>query len=592
MKNITNYNYTKTKKNLGFTLVELIVTLTIIMILWVITFISMQGYNKSARDSARISDISVIKTSLEIFHVNSWKFPEPTSWFNIYYSWSIVWNQWIIWKQTITNLTNLDKIPTDPLTNNEYTYSVTKNKQEYELAWLSEWTEIVSKTNIINNTFAWDTIATAMVEWNYNWVLFKTETWSNCEILSIPSIISSQDSSTQELITILSEQSLVFNWFNNLPPVYKNSKYKTDGWFLFESKKLIVYSDNQNCIPLTSPENDSARIKLIQNLQTAYSWTIIAENSHIKKYIQVNISDSKAITELSKSVVNNSLWWKLYSNSKTLTCLEWTHSEDWITCIDNEWTCEIENWIWRNLWNWTEWDCSVNTCDSNFYNPWNNTCIEVWIWFYSNNNWTREECTNYPDTLSRDYTYTSNWNWTNNCSATYQPLCWIDLYESWDWNCIDVWTGYYSPINNNSIISCTNKPSNSTYTWDWNWTNNCSFTCNPWYSLVSWVCQLPMLYWNNHTEEQCWVIWWSVQVITGWKLCRISSSSTTCPSWWSHYSSRTITSSKTCTRSRMNDTSCTTWSHSWSNKDLETCSYIYHWRSTTCYGNYTQIWCF
>jgi len=63
-------------KNLNykwFTLVELIVVITILAILWTIAFISLQWYSKSARDSKRISDIQNIKKYLELFALNTWK---------------------------------------------------------------------------------------------------------------------------------------------------------------------------------------------------------------------------------------------------------------------------------------------------------------------------------------------------------------------------------------------------------------------------------------------------------------------------------------------------------------------------------------
>ena len=41
----------------AFTLVELIVVITILAILWTIAFISLQWYSKDARDSTRITDI-------------------------------------------------------------------------------------------------------------------------------------------------------------------------------------------------------------------------------------------------------------------------------------------------------------------------------------------------------------------------------------------------------------------------------------------------------------------------------------------------------------------------------------------------------
>ena len=50
----------------GFTLVELIVVITILAILWTIAFISLQWYAKDARDSVRIQDVANIKKSLEL----------------------------------------------------------------------------------------------------------------------------------------------------------------------------------------------------------------------------------------------------------------------------------------------------------------------------------------------------------------------------------------------------------------------------------------------------------------------------------------------------------------------------------------------
>ena len=78
----------------AFTLVELIVTITILSILSTIAFISMQSYSESARDPVRLTDISNINSWLELFNIDSWKYPRPTLWINITYTWSIAWVQW------------------------------------------------------------------------------------------------------------------------------------------------------------------------------------------------------------------------------------------------------------------------------------------------------------------------------------------------------------------------------------------------------------------------------------------------------------------------------------------------------------------
>ena len=60
-----------------FTLVELIVVITILAILWTIAFISIQWYTKNARDSRRVSDINNIQKSLELFTLQTEKYPLP-----------------------------------------------------------------------------------------------------------------------------------------------------------------------------------------------------------------------------------------------------------------------------------------------------------------------------------------------------------------------------------------------------------------------------------------------------------------------------------------------------------------------------------
>ena len=134
----------QTRQKQGFTLVELIVVITILAILWTIAFIALQWYSKTARDSARISDMSRIKTSLELFMVEWGKYPEPTWIVPVTYSGTLTaWHQGTFWEQTFRNVMRLDKVPVDPVTEVEYTYSVTNNRKEYQLAWILETQDLV-----------------------------------------------------------------------------------------------------------------------------------------------------------------------------------------------------------------------------------------------------------------------------------------------------------------------------------------------------------------------------------------------------------------------------------------------------------------
>jgi prepilin-type N-terminal cleavage/methylation domain-containing protein len=67
------------KRVFGFTLVELIVVITILAILGTIAFISLSGYSKNARDSDRVADINSISKSLELYITKAGTYPVPTN---------------------------------------------------------------------------------------------------------------------------------------------------------------------------------------------------------------------------------------------------------------------------------------------------------------------------------------------------------------------------------------------------------------------------------------------------------------------------------------------------------------------------------
>jgi hypothetical protein len=131
-------------------------------------------------------------------------------------------------------------------------------------------------------------------------------------------------------------------------------------------------------------------------------------------------------------------------------------------------------------------------------------CIEVWIWYYSPE-WTKEkiECPAWsyceewettPKSCSVN-TYSEAWAWictscpTNSTTngftgqTSLSACLWIaGYYNCEDGTCNAVETWYYSPANSNVRTACTNKPSNSSYTWNWWWSNSCSWSCDDWYS--------------------------------------------------------------------------------------------------------------
>jgi len=195
--------------------------------------------------------------------------------------------------------------------------------------------------------------------------------------------------------------------------------------------------------------------------------------------------------------------------------LDLTNNNEIIVCTNQEDT-ESRDYTYLSSWNGSNTCLSTYTakCGIDEYedSSTENTCIAVSIWEYSpaNNN-DAETCTNNEDTTSRNYTYTSDGNGTNSCSATYTDKCWVDLYETVNGTCAAVWNWSYSLASNNDRIACTNNEDttsrNYTYTSDGNGWNNCSatYTDKCWvdeYETENWTCSAVGYWyysaiWNN-----------------------------------------------------------------------------------------------
>ena len=245
------------KGSLWFTLVELIVVITILAILWTIAFISLQWYSASARDSKRISDINNIKKSLELFSINTWKYPIPDNPNEATFSWSKIWTQWTIWDNITTNLSrNLNSKPTDPLTEIEYTYSATYSQTEFEVLAIYE-SDIVSYNNIFNKSNA-ATITYPKIDWTYNWVAVKTPKY----IIPTPSIINASIPIADEIeLNSNTIQSQIVTGWNNV----------IDNWITNTQTWELDISFNTYEIPANWIINTEEVWTVIQD---TYSWSI------------------------------------------------------------------------------------------------------------------------------------------------------------------------------------------------------------------------------------------------------------------------------------------------------------------------------
>lgn len=117
------------KKRKGFTLVELIVVITILAVLATIWYISFLWYASLARDSSRIHNISVINRALEYHKLTDPILFQPANMIPITLSWTVVGYQWDMWKTSLGKIGIADG-GTDPLDWEYYSYFLSWNKAQ------------------------------------------------------------------------------------------------------------------------------------------------------------------------------------------------------------------------------------------------------------------------------------------------------------------------------------------------------------------------------------------------------------------------------------------------------------------------------
>jgi prepilin-type N-terminal cleavage/methylation domain-containing protein len=315
----------------AFTLVELIVVITILAILWTIAFISLQWYSKNARDSTVISDISLITTSLELFNVDSWKYPEPDGpTFQVTQSTAIIFTQGFIWDGVTSNLWRLNKKPLHPLTNKEYIYSKTMYGNVYEIGseleiW--EWISMLDSTYAANRDDLYN-----YIKWTYNWVTAFTQTWWIKYVLALPSIITNTGVTMPYIDTF---NKLLISWLTK------------SEWLEYTPK--VVWSGGD------FPKDTTELETMMNNIIIAYTWTKVSDKGLISTILENK--DDISFFNIWKDLINTSMWWKLELPaivSRNCNLDWWLSKQDWV------------NWVW--------WDCYREYCHAWFIESWINDC--------------------------------------------------------------------------------------------------------------------------------------------------------------------------------------------------------------------------
>lgn len=318
----------------AFTLVELIVVVTILAILATIAYVWLGRYFQNTRDSARIYDMQQMTNVLELYSNTHWEYPVPSDYEEVTFSWALAWKQGTFWRSVILELRSFwNDIPVDPLYGNEYSYSTTNNQSEYQIGMMREtFREEVASIELVgfNSQVYASNIPGAFIAWNYNnFVVRATDGTSNYFIAS-PSIIAANLESL-ELTDIVWQQRLAYDNFFNIPASY-TPHTDTLGWFNFNVSNPLVFTWS-----IDELRNEQALLDFDAQLKFIYATT---PTESFARYISLLQTDS--LTSLKSFLTSRfGILFRNYFNCKDILD-DGVSTWDGLYVIDPQWNGELE----------------------------------------------------------------------------------------------------------------------------------------------------------------------------------------------------------------------------------------------------------
>jgi prepilin-type N-terminal cleavage/methylation domain-containing protein len=383
--------------NKGFTLIELIIVITIIAILSTIWFISYTSYLLNSRDSTRKSELSDIYTLLDSYKINA-PLSVPNNKIDLYSSWFLIWFQWYLSDDILLKIW-FNWTWKDPLDQVYYTYFLTKDFRNPWIMWFLENDSLAWNLWITYKTYAVDyTERYPIIIWKKLGILLDE---NNTPIQEIPEI---QASWSLELSTLTWDYTA---FFDNKTSI-SNSLYSMDvlywtttTWIIWNSCEQYVEEYNseilRSWIYLINSSTWTTEVYCDMSSTTwswedtriiTCSWNMLANtyptnwNTYIQTYDWINwnpdsITWSYSWTTCWFNCLDTHTW------SSTLnTCLQKINWVCWSATLQNiitqpiSWLCawwnpSIISWIWPSTWtcNWINWWTDDN-CSTTRYCMW------------------------------------------------------------------------------------------------------------------------------------------------------------------------------------------------------------------------------
>lgn len=152
----------------AFTLVELIVVMTLIVILSSIWFFSYLQYTEWTRDTSRVHQLQIIWDGIDLA-LSKWIKLTPESAIVVNVEWEKYSTQWLAWKEILWKIKYVSDW-LDPKTKELFTFSLWANNKEYDMLTALDNPNNSPKKQLINS-FVSDS------NWRIPYVYWKNTVW-------------------------------------------------------------------------------------------------------------------------------------------------------------------------------------------------------------------------------------------------------------------------------------------------------------------------------------------------------------------------------------------------------------------------------
>lgn len=106
-------------KNKGFTLIEMLVVITVIGLLAALILVGLSSFRTRGRDTRRIADLKEVQNGLEVYYMKNGVYPDVGSWEEL--------------ETALRGAGAGNSIPRDPVNTDPYLYRYCTNGQSYVL---------------------------------------------------------------------------------------------------------------------------------------------------------------------------------------------------------------------------------------------------------------------------------------------------------------------------------------------------------------------------------------------------------------------------------------------------------------------------